>query len=64
MQANVFGIEPVASRNQFRDQVRDWLDDGRVDGQTGSKHARTGVPVRLATLAIAVGWLWVRALGS
>jgi Na+/H+ antiporter NhaD/arsenite permease-like protein len=23
-------------------------------------HARTGVPVTLATLAVAAGWLWVR----
>jgi Na+/H+ antiporter NhaD/arsenite permease-like protein len=31
-----------------------------IDWQT---HARTGVPVTLATLAIAAVWLWARAAG-
>ena len=43
--ANIIVVEQAASR----DVVIDW----RV-------HARTGVPVTLATLAIAAAWLWAR----
>jgi Na+/H+ antiporter NhaD/arsenite permease-like protein len=30
-------------------------------GISWREHARVGVPVTLVTLAIAAGWLWVRA---
>jgi Na+/H+ antiporter NhaD/arsenite permease-like protein len=44
--ANIIVVEQAASRGV----VIDWR-----------MHARTGIPVTLATLAIAAAWLWVRA---
>ena len=47
--ANLIVVEQ-AERAGIHPQVRSWA----------SSHWRTGVPVTLATLAIAAGWLWLR----
>ncbi|MBL8754918.1 MAG: anion transporter [Planctomycetes bacterium] len=47
--ANLIVVE-AAERLSVRPQARGWANE----------HWRTGVPITLATLAIAAGWLWLR----